>query len=142
MRTAPRKHEAWFEDLRDEFNKALPAIIAGKVDRTDLMKSCKRIAKGPVTVREIIGAVSAETGVPVGKMTGHRSTTDVVLARRLAMCLAHDLCPVLTYDQIAVHFGRSRDTVRLAMEGARRLLAEDTRFCHWYKNSRWRLGLA
>lgn len=134
--------EPWFVALRAEFNEALPNIISGGLDRTDLMKAVRRVNKGAITVGEIIGAVAAETDIAAAEITGARSTARVVRARRLAMCLACELIPVLTYDQIAGNFGRNLSTVPLALTAARRLLKEDPSFAHCYQHVRWRLGLA
>lgn len=130
-----------FSELRAEFNIALPGLIAGKPDRTDLMKSARRIGKGPITVDEIISSVATETGVPAAEITGSRSTARVVRPRRLAMYLADELIPALTHDQIAGHFGRHETTLQISLTGARNLLKNDPQFARLYQHVRWRLGL-
>lgn len=134
-----------FTELRVEWNEALErtnGFSAGTLDRTDLMKSVRRTRKGPITVGEIVSAVAAETDLAAAEITGARSTARVVRARRLAMCLACELIPALTYDQIAGNFRRNLSTVPLALSAARNLLKDDPGFAHCYQHVRWRLGLA
>lgn len=134
--------DVFANEVQPEWRQALPGIIAGRPDRTDLMTGCKRIVKGPVTVSEIIAAVSAETDIPAQEITGPRSTERAVWGRRMAMRLAHDLCPDLTYAQISWSFKREQSTAALAVKRAQGLLDTNAEFAHCYQHARWRLGYA
>lgn len=131
-----------FAELRAEFNAALPAIIAGSPDRTDLMRSCRRIARGRVTMEEVIGAVSQEACIQVGALTGNRANARTSNARALAILLISDLRPDLSNSQIAQKFNRDPSAIRLAVKRGAELLDTDTDCAHCYQHSRWRLGLA
>lgn len=131
-----------FAELRAEFKQALPALIEGSPDRTDLMASSKRINRGRITMKEVIGAVSYEADVHVGSITGSRATKHISRARALAMLVVRDGRPDLPNSQIATAFNREKSTVRLAIKRAAGLLQTDPLFNDCYQRVRWRLGLA
>ncbi|MGI9412093.1 MAG: hypothetical protein ACR2PM_00375 [Hyphomicrobiales bacterium] len=142
MRTSPRKHETWFEDLRDEFNSALPAIIADRWDRTGLMRSLPRAQGEPISVRLIVSAVANTGDMPFMDIVGNSVRGEVSTARALVVHLVTELRPDLNNEQIARAMSRERSIVYLARKRAAGLLETSSDFMHWYVRARKHLGLA
>lgn len=130
-----------FAELRVEWNQALPAIIAGEPDRTDLMRSIDRARGRLLSIRDIMFAVSYASGVEVAAMTGESLAQKVSKARTLVVCLASELRPDLSRVHVAGWLNKERSIVYIALKRAEALKCNDNDFVHWYRGARRRLGL-
>lgn len=118
----PLSDEA-FADLRAEWNRALPDIIAGKPDRTDLMIPLKRAEGGRefCTMDDIVGLVARETGVHAGKMMSRDRTKQVCKARFMAFFIANELRSIQSLGEIGRMMNRDHTTVSNALRSAMEL---------------------
>lgn len=131
-----------FEELRAEFRKALPDLIAGKPDRTDWMKSIERASNKRPRVYEIIAAVSYASGFDFMAIVGNSTAKQLAKARVVVVCLANELRPDLSQASIAESLKKDRAIVRKALHYARDLKCNDNDFVHWCAQARRRLGYA
>lgn len=130
-----------FKELRAEWNQALPGIIEGKPDRTDLMRSLDRASGRLPSIREIMRAVSYASDVDLMAITGDSLAQKIAKARTLIICLANELRPDLSREHVAAWLKKERSIVYVALKRAEKLKCNDNDFVHWYRGARRRLGL-
>lgn len=131
-----------FAELRAEFKQALPAIIAGAYDRTDLMRSTERAKERLPRVREIVSAVSHASGIDFMAIIGRSHTKEIAKARAAVCLLANELRPDLAQAGIADAIKKDPATIRTALRRAHFFKTNDNDFVHWYAKARRRLGYA
>ena len=129
-----------FAELRAEFRQALPGLIAGEPDRTDLMRSMERAKETLPGVREIVSAVSHESGVAFMAIIGDSTNSRITKARTAAVCLASELRPDLSQRRIADALNKDGSTVGKSLRRAEQLRMTDNEFGHWCARARRRLG--
>lgn len=83
------------------------------------------VEEGPeLPARAVLEAVCQLSGLTIADMRSARRGRPAAWPRQVAMLLAVELCPHLTYPQIGWQFGgRDQTTVRYSADGARRRLA-------------------
>ena len=135
--------EPWFVALRADFNRALPNLIAGKPDRTDLMLPIDRVLnpRHYVTLTDIVNAVAKETKVRPGQIRGKSRRADVCRARHMAFFIASDVFRDRTESELAQMLKRDRTTVSNSVQRATDLMEDDGEFYVAYHRTRAALGL-
>ena len=133
--------ETFYQEIQPEWRQAVKRIARGEPDRTDLMRAAC-LATGVVSVRQIISAVANTGGMTFLDILGNSVRGEIGRARTLVICLATELRPDLSNQQIADHLKRERSIVYVARKRAETLKAADNDFMHWYFRARKWLGLA
>ena len=81
-----------FEEIRREFNEALPDLTAGKPDRSDLMVPLERILNPTeICMDECLEAISEVTGQTSLQIKGPRQKSEISRARHMLYILISDL---------------------------------------------------
>lgn len=120
-----------FEELQDEWHEALPNLLAGGPDRTDLMIPLSRLSDAPPPLQETYTmarvnlALADESGVGAMTLKSRRQDRPIVRTRQLGMWLMLKLCPARTTAQIGRFFGRDHTTVINARERINEELQKD-----------------
>ena len=132
--------ETFYQEIQPEWRQAVKRIARGEPDRTDLMKSLSRVKERPISVRQIMAAVSHVSGIAVLAMTGHSINKKLSRARTLVVYLSVELRPDLTQGHIANALKRDRAIVKQSMRRAEKL-KQDNDFVHWYGRAKRLLGV-
>lgn len=120
--------DVFADEIQTEWRQALPGIIAGKPDRTDLMVPLKRVVGGrdTVTMTEIVDLVAREVGMRPAKIWSRSRTRAVCNARFMAFYIANELRGYQSLGDLGKMLRRDHTTAGNAIRQAENLMARST----------------
>ena len=129
--------EEW-QAFRQEWREALPGIIAGEPDRTDLMIPLDRIVSWPkiggVTLPSCLDIIEYTTGHGASELRSGRRYKTLFEARVLFFLLARDMMPHKTMSELGRFLGKDHTSVGHALKRGRWRLRTDPEFAERYQH--------